>query len=154
MVRLLLILAATLGLCTKQVDYTLAFVQAKLDPSDPPFFIEMPRMFEKPGHVLRLKRSLYGLRQSLLNFFLHLRRGLEQRHFKQSEIDQCLFYDGNVICLVYVDDCLFFARNDSAIDRVIQDLNMLINEDHESFLLNEENNVAGFLGILFEKTKN
>ena len=81
-VRLLIIVAALLGLSTKQVDYTLAFVQAKLDPTDLPIFIEMPRMFEKPAHVLRLKRSLYGLRQTPLNFFLHLKKGLEQRNFK------------------------------------------------------------------------
>ena len=74
-VRLLLILSAILGLSTKQVDYTLAFLQAKLDEKDLPIFIEMPRMFKKKGHVLRLKRSLYGMRQSPLNFYLHLKKG-------------------------------------------------------------------------------
>ena len=69
MVRLILILTAALRFSTKQVDYTLAFVQAKLDPKEPPVYVEMPQLFEKPGHMLRLKRSLYGLRQSPLNFF-------------------------------------------------------------------------------------
>ena len=72
-VRLLLILSATLGLVKKQVDYTLAFVQVKLNLKDPPIYVEMPRLFEKPGHVLKLKRSLYQMRQSPLNFFLHLK---------------------------------------------------------------------------------
>ena len=44
-VRLLLILTATLGLATNQVNYTLAFVQAKLDDKEPPIYIEMPRIF-------------------------------------------------------------------------------------------------------------
>ena len=83
--RLLLVLTATLGLSTKQVAYTLAFVQEKLDPTDPPIFIEMPRMFEKPVHVLKLKRSLYGLRQLPLNFFMHLKRGLEQRNLSSQK---------------------------------------------------------------------
>ena len=92
-VRLLLIRTAMLGLVTKQVDYTLAFVQAKLDPKDPPIYIEMPRMFERPGHILKLRRSLYGLRRSPLNFFLHLKSGLEESGFKQSALDPCLLHN-------------------------------------------------------------
>ena len=61
MVRLLLILKAALGFLTKQIDYTLAFVQDKLDPREPPVYVEIPWLFEKPGHILRLKRSLYTL---------------------------------------------------------------------------------------------
>ena len=61
-VRLLLVLTAALGLKTKQVDYTLAFVQAKLDPNDPPIYVKMPWMFEKTDHVLKLKWGLYGLK--------------------------------------------------------------------------------------------
>jgi hypothetical protein len=38
-VRLLLILSVTLGLATKQVDYTLAFVQADLKEE---VYVEMP----------------------------------------------------------------------------------------------------------------
>ena len=91
MVRLLLILTAALGLSTKPVDYTLAFAQAKLDPREPPVYVEIPQLFEKPGHILRHKRRLYGLRQSPLNFFLHLKLGLEARGFKQSKFDLVCF---------------------------------------------------------------
>ena len=41
-VRLLLILSVTLGLATKQVDYTLAFVHAELEDE---VYVEMPRLF-------------------------------------------------------------------------------------------------------------
>ena len=92
--RILLILVVMLGLCTKQVDCTLAFVQSKLDPTNRPVFIEIPVMFETYGHVLRLKRSLYGLQQSTLNFFLHQKRCLEQRGFKQSKIAPVSFTMG------------------------------------------------------------
>jgi hypothetical protein len=72
-VRLLLILSAILGLSTKQVDYTAAFVHAPID-KDPNWesmsseekarsgvYLHMPRGFYQPGKVLKLKRSLYGL---------------------------------------------------------------------------------------------
>ena len=35
-------------------------------------FLEMPRVFGTPGCVLKLKKSLYGLKQSPRNFFNHL----------------------------------------------------------------------------------
>ena len=71
----------------------------------------MPRMFEKPRHMLKLKRSLYGMKQSPLNFYPRIKNGLEQHGFQQSKMYPCLFYNKTVICLVYVDDYLFFAHD-------------------------------------------
>ena len=143
-VRLLLVLMVTLPLASKQVDYTLAFVHADLEDE---IYVEMPRLFQKPGHVLKLKKSLYGLRQSPLNFFLHLKDGLEARGFRQSELDPCLFISAEVLCLCYVDDCLFFSKSERKIDEVIEDMKR---PNPTPFLLNVEDTVAGFLGILME----
>jgi Reverse transcriptase (RNA-dependent DNA polymerase) len=63
-----------MGLVTKQVDYTLAFVQSDLNED---VYIRMAKGFKRPGHVYKLKKSLYGLWQSPLNFFQHLKEGLE-----------------------------------------------------------------------------
>ena len=41
----------------------------------------------KRNHVLKLKRSMYGLRQSPSNFFRHLKKNLEIAGFVQSEND-------------------------------------------------------------------
>lgn len=81
----MLILSIVLGLKTKQVDYTAAFVHAPID-KDPNWdnlskeeqdqkgvYVDMPRGFSQPGKVLKLKRSLYGLCQSPRNFFQHQR---------------------------------------------------------------------------------
>ena len=79
------------------------------------------------GYVLKLKRSLHGLRQSPLNWFLELKSRLEARGFKQATIPRtdiaigpCLFESYDVICLVYVDDCLFFAKDETSIDWVLK----------------------------------
>jgi hypothetical protein len=122
-VRLLLILSAILGLATKQVDYTAAFVHAPID-KDPNWnsmsreeqersgvYLHMPRGFYQPGKVLKLKRSLYGLRQSPRNFFQHLKSKLESIGFEANDnIDPCLFLSDKVICLVYVNDTCFSRR--------------------------------------------
>jgi len=159
-VRIMLILSIVLGLKTRQVDYTAAFVHALID-RDPNWdnmttqerdqsgiFIEMPRGFREPGKVLKLKRSLYGLKQSPRNFFLHLKDKLEACGFvQQQDVDACLFISEKVICLVYVDDTLFFANNDSDIDDVIAFLR------GQELELSEEDDVAGFLGVHINREK-
>jgi hypothetical protein len=50
-----------------------------------------------------------------------------------------------------VDDCLFFSKDEKAIDNVIERMKQPI---PTSFLLNVENDVAGFLGILIVKNNN
>jgi hypothetical protein len=51
-------------------------------------YIERPCEFGEDGKDLKLKKSLYGLKQSPMNFFLHLKGKLEKLGFTQSENDQ------------------------------------------------------------------
>ena len=143
--RLLLILSVVLGLATKQVDYTNAFCQADLAEE---VYVRMPKLFGKPGHIFRLKKSVYGLKQSPKNFYKTLKEALENRGFEQSQHDPCLFISEKVICLFYVDDCLFFAKNSTDIDDMI---NSLQRDEPTKLSLNIEDDVAGFLGILLER---
>jgi len=69
-VRILLILSVILGLDTKQVDYTCAFLHAPITEN---VHVRMPRGFEEEVKALKLQKSLYGLRQSPRNFFEHLK---------------------------------------------------------------------------------
>ena len=161
-VRLILVLTAQLGLATKQVDYTAAFVHADIDL--PPnyehmtkeekerqgVYIEMPRGFKVPGKVLKLKKSLYGLKQSPRNFFMHLKANLERAGFTQAvDVDPCLFISDKVICLTYVDDCIMVSDKAENIDKVISRL-----RDIQNMQLEEEDDVAGFLGVHIERTPN
>jgi hypothetical protein len=155
-VRIMLVMSLLLGLATKQVDYTAAFVHADIN-RDPNWdnltdlekersgvYIQMPRGFAKVGHVLKLKKSLYGLKQSPRNFFLHLKGQLERVGLEQSTADQCLFISDKVICLVYVDDTLFYAQTKEDIATVITGL-------QTEMELEEEDDVAGFLGVHIER---
>ena len=60
--------------------------------------------------------------------------------------DPCLFVSNNVICLVYVGDTLFFARDDKHIDAIIDALR----GPGIEMELEEEDNVSGFLGVLMD----
>ena len=85
------------------------------------------------------------LEQSPRNHYKNLSSKLEQLGFSSCEADPCLFVSKDVICLVYVDDTLFFARDSSKIDETIQGLRDLNME------LEEEDDVAGFLGVHIER---
>ena len=55
-------------------------------------FIEMPCGFQESGKVLKTRRLLYGLHQSTMLWFKHLKSKLENVGFQQvTEIDPCLF---------------------------------------------------------------
>ena len=143
-VRLLLILSQVLGLATQQVDYTTAFLHA---PIDDEVYVDMPRGFKEEGKVLKLKRSLYGLRQSPRNFFNHLHSKLEGIGFKaMTDVDPCLFISDKCICLVYVDDTLFFSPKSEYIDEAITAM-----RESGGIELEREESVAGFLGVHIER---
>ena len=137
-VRLLLILSIRLNLSTMQVDYTSAFLHADIEDK---VYVEMPRGYKDQRKVLKLNKSLYELKQSPRNFFLHLKSKLETLEFVQSPADPCLFIRPDMIYLVYVDDCLFFAPDDSNFDTMLQKLR------NEDLTLEKEDEVAGFLGV-------
>ena len=94
-IRLLLVLSQKLDFSTAQVDYTAAFVQATIDED---VFVRMPKGFRKENTILKLWRSLYGLRQSPRNFFNHLKQNLQskQLNFIQSDHDPFYFLENTV----------------------------------------------------------
>ena len=146
-VRLMFTLSLVLNLATKQVDYANAFVQAELKED---VYVELPKDFSQANQdqdfVLKLKKSLYGLKQAPLVWFERLRDGLLERGFRQSAIEPCLFIQAKtgLICLVYVDDCLFFAKDTKTIDTMLASLST-------DFKLEPEDDVTAFLGIEFRK---
>ena len=73
--------------------FVLVFPQAKLDV---PVFMELPVGCDVDSgnqslYVIKLKKSLYGLKQASLNWFNMLKEGLEARGYRSSEVDPCVF---------------------------------------------------------------
>ena len=80
-VRMLLCLTLSQGWVTKQVDFSNAFVQATLKED---VYVSLPESFEMEerenpsnSYALKLNKSLYGLVQSPMYWFQHLRDNLE-----------------------------------------------------------------------------
>ena len=122
-VRLMLILQCIIGLQSQSIDLTNAFSKADILRWKP-VFIELPRDFksdrEQDEVVLRLKKSLYGQAEAARLWYKKLRNGLLERGFVMSKVDPCMFMSKTVICVVYVDDCIFWARSQYEIDNVMK----------------------------------
>jgi hypothetical protein len=142
-VRLMLSIAASQGLATRQVDFSNAFVQAHLHETKP-IYVKAPPTFHSDVSdqiVLKLNRSLYGLVQAPLYWGNHLRDALVYDHgFTESLTSPCLYYRDGVVILTYVDDCLFFAKDKRQIDALLEsirkksDLQFTIEDDAFTFL--------------------
>ena len=142
-VRLCLVLSAILDLHTIQADYSNAFAQAFLEEQ---ICLKLPRGCSgKYGDktVLKLQRSLYGLRQAAACWFDKLRDGLLELGWTQplANLEPCLFVKDGVICLVYVDDCLFFSKDKDKIRSMISAI------EAAGFTLTIEDDVYAFLGV-------
>lgn len=140
-VRLLMHLALFFSYKTRCIDFSNAFVQAKLDS---PIYIHLPRGFYKDDPFqfvcLRLHRSLYGLKEAPRLFYLHLCDHLLARKMTQSKFDPCLFYGNAVILVCFVDDCILVGPKAAPLEAIITDL-------RRDFLLTEEGELAEYLGI-------
>ena len=74
--------------------------------------------------VLRLKRTLHGLKQSPRYFFEYLSERLIKLGLSPSKYDPCLFMNDKLIVIIYVDDILIYGRKGrkSQIDDLIDEL--------------------------------
>jgi hypothetical protein len=136
-------LATMHNLKGKQIDFTQAFLQAKLKED---IYLQFSAGFEHKNEkwALKLKRNLYGLVQASRNFFLKLSAIYERLGFKQSKSDPCLFLRKYMIIVLYTDDCLLYAQDTKDIDSFVQTL-----RDDYKLTLNDPDPIDDFLGIHF-----
>jgi hypothetical protein len=102
---------------------------------------------------LELKKNLYGQKQAgrVWNEYLHA--GLIARGFKQSAVDMCLYYRGNVALMLYVDDGIFCAPKQSDIDEAYNLLSEPF-EEHPAFKMTDEGALSDYLGVKIEQLPN
>ncbi len=99
---------------------------------------------DRRRYVLKLNKSLYGLKQAGYNWFEKLRKGLITRDFIQSQVDKCVFFWKDCIVFTYVDDCIILRKDMAIVDAVIS----LLKEGHEDFELVNQGSIDKYLGLL------
>ena len=83
--------------------------------SQPPGFVAQGEI----GKVCRLRKSLYGLKQSLRAWFGKLSQAVEKFGFQKSKSNNFVFYrnssSGIILLVVYVDDIVITGSDSSRI---------------------------------------
>ena len=142
-IRLCLIMTLLFNWKTRQIDFVLAFPQADVECD---LFVEFPRGVTFPGvnrstHCLKLLKNLYGTKQAGRVWNQHLVDGLvDKLKFKQSKVDECVFYRGTTILLIYVDDGILCGPSEDEIQQILIELASL-------FDITDEGEIDTYLGV-------
>ncbi|CDO76034.1 hypothetical protein BN946_scf184818.g2 [Trametes cinnabarina] len=117
-IRTVLTLAALFDLEIDQMDVKSAFLNGDLDEE---IFMAPPQGSSCPdGHVWRLRKALYGLRQASREWYKKIRAEFESLGFVRSDADHSIFTkveDGVLLIIaLYVDDMLLVGNSRLAID--------------------------------------
>lgn len=142
--RMLIALAAKMGLNIDQMDVKTAFLNGDLNEV---IYMKQPEGFEVEGkedYVCLLQKSLYGLKQAPRAWNAKLHAELTRLKFKRSENEPCVYMrsqeEKTIIIAVYVDDILIFWNNKDAMLKIK-------NELKSSFEMKDLNTAELMLGI-------
>ena len=120
----------------------MAYPQAK---APRPTYMELPTGVQMSGlnrrdHCLLVERNIYGGMDAGRTWFLFMRDGLIKLGFKQSSIDECVFYRGTTIFIVYTDDGILLSPFSSQIDKDLVDMRTL-------FDIEDQGDLQDYLGV-------
>ena len=143
-VRALIALAANKKLHLHQLDVTTAFLNGELKEE---IYMKQPDGFAVKGNehlVCKLKKSIYGLKQSSRCWNEALDKHLKKMCFKQSSYDPCIYVLNSggeiVITAVCVDDIIIAGKTEEIIQQYIKEI-------AEKFDVTDMGTLHHFLGI-------
>ena len=149
-VRMLMQRAVQNNMITHQMDVKTAYLNA---PIDCDIYMEQPKGFEEVGKngeklVCKLKKSLYGLKQSGRNWNNMLHSFLYTENFCQSRADPCVYVrnsetEGCVILIIWVDDIIISATCPKLLESVKESL-------CQKFKMKDLGELSWFLGTQFK----
>ncbi|KAJ4865181.1 reverse transcriptase (RNA-dependent DNA polymerase) domain-containing protein [Trichoderma breve] len=144
--KVLLAIAAKLGLTVYLMDVKTAFLHGTLDVEvymKPP-----PGMNIKKGKILRLKKALYGLKQAPRLWYIRLTEHLFKLGFRISNFDPCVFVHQKelLIVAVWVDDLLILAKEEETAQVFRQEMS-------KEFDMKDEGVCTYYLGMNIEQSR-
>jgi hypothetical protein len=131
----------------------MAFTQADVERD---LYMELPKSFSVPGtkithadkdkYVLKLVKNLYGQKQAGKVWYDHLRNKLIKLGFIQSRFDECVFYYGKIMFLVYTDDTILVGPDEKEIEKIVNTLS-------KNFKVEDQGDLSDYLGVNIERRK-
>lgn len=149
-IRLLLSLTAVHKWHTKQLDFVLAFPQA---PVEREIYMKIPKGFnidegDNDDYVLQLHKNVYGQKQAgrVWNKYL-VNKLTKELKFVQSKTDECVFYRGTTMYVLYTDDSILAGPDEKEIAQIIKDMKKV------KLNITVEGGLEDFLGINIDRRK-
>jgi hypothetical protein len=102
--RTLMAMVTKFDLETAQYDAVNAFVHTDIDGD---VYMRMPRGYEKPNRVYKLRKALFGLRRSPILWQKDLTKELRGLGFRPVPHEPCAMTKNGVLIFFYVDDLVF-----------------------------------------------
>jgi len=149
-VRMLLTMTVAHGWHTKQIDFVQAFAQAPVEKTlymRIPAGIELADGSNPKDFVLKIHRNIYGQKQAgrVWNQYL-VRKLVSDLGFQQSAVDECVFYRGSTLYVLYTDDSLLAGPDKDEIDQIIDEL-----QKKAKLAITVEGDLADFLGVNIDR---
>ncbi|KAL5777605.1 hypothetical protein ACOSP7_010531 [Xanthoceras sorbifolium] len=150
-VRVLLSLAVNFNWPLHQLDVKNAFLNGDLEEE---VFMSLPPGFEErlgPDKVCKLRKSLYGLKQSPRAWFERFGNVVKTCGYSQSQADHTMFYkhskEGKIaILIVYVDDIVLTGDDTEELEKLKRKL-------AAAFEIKDLGPLKYFLGMEFARSK-
>lgn len=149
--RLLFAISVQLGMDITHLDVKTAFLNGHLKES---IFMHLPEGFpmNSSNKVLKLRKAVYGLKQSSLAWYNKVEEILCKSGFKKCKLEPCVFVNNHsdnkkTIVGLYVDDFLVFSNCKSESDNLIDILS-------KKFKVKNLGRVRNYLGMRVDKSTN
>lgn len=123
--RLLFALSVQYGMDVTHLDITTAFLNGNLKEN---IFMYIPEglIVKGSNKVFKLKKAIYGLKQSSLAWYEKVEETLCNLGYCKSKLEPCVFIKNHnnnsikIIVGIYVDDFIIFSNNKSESDSLIK----------------------------------
>ena len=95
---------------------------------------------------MNLHKNVFGQKQSGRVGYRYLtHKFLEELVFERSQVNECVYYRGKTVYIIYTDDSVLAGPEPEEIEQVLKDLKK------ENLEVTDEGNIEDFLGVIFER---
>jgi hypothetical protein len=146
-IRLMIIFGIIFCWALRQVDFVMAFPQA---PTEMDIYMELPKCIKtatgnSKDHVVKLLKNIYGQKQAGRVWNSFLVDKLTSLGYTSLLVYDCVFFRGDIIFMVYVDDGIFLGNDDAQLLQAINEIQDL------GFNIEDQGHPADYVGVSIKK---
>ncbi len=148
-IRLVIVKGIIVNCALCQFDFVIAYPQA---PVETDIYMELPQGIHtetgnSKDHVLKLLKNIHGQKQAGRVWNSFLVDKLISLGYTASLIDDCIFFHGDIIFMVYVDNGIFLGNDDALLHQAITEIQGL------GLKIKDQGHPADYVGVSIKKLR-